>query len=383
MSRPRTTRRRCKKPRPRRKPLLFPTTPSCWSFCAARRFDYDPRKQSIEPETATEKPPAKWGWVWLLVGLALLYGTYTFGAVIGEKSRRPLPIVPLTAKSKAPASVKVHVTGAVNKPGVYDLPFNARIQDAIRKAGGPKPDANVNALNLADWAQDGGKIEVPARDKPAPIPTPQIIIREVPVASVPIAGPEKVPSSSSDPATTPGGIPFARTESGAASSNASTEYLTANPVNLNTATQAQLEVLPGVGPKNGRADFGLPRRKRRLQKRGRFGRSQGHRRKAHGDAQAVGQSPLGFFRHRGHGEHTEGHREDQEIHSLSRSNFDFSLCPSVCSPCPLWLQIFHFTSTAAIAASKFACAPTCAARKRSISARTFSTCVSCAVSLAM
>ena len=217
-------------------------------------FDFDPRTQSVEPEDdGAEKPPAKWGWLWLLVGLALLYGTYTFGAVIGEKSRRPLPVVPVSAKNKTPALVKVHVAGAVNRPGVYDLPFNARIQDAIRKAGGPKKDANLNALNLADWAQDGTKIEVPARDKPVPLPTPQIIIKEVPVAApasasasapAPLASLPSSVSSSSE-----GGIPLATTESGAKSSNASVEYLTANPVNLNTATQAQLEVLPGVGPK--------------------------------------------------------------------------------------------------------------------------------------
>lgn len=216
-------------------------------------FDFDPRTQSIEPEPTTESvasKPFRLGWLWLLVALAIIYSVYTFGAVVGEKSRRPLPLVPVNPGKSAPASVKVHVAGAVNRPGVYDLPFNSRIQDAIRKAGGPKPDANLSALNLADWAQDGTKIEVPARDKPAPIATPQIIIKEVPVPAAPGEPPARVADSGSGTAAkSESGIPLAVTESGAKSSNASVEYLRANPVDLNTATQAQLEVLPGIGPK--------------------------------------------------------------------------------------------------------------------------------------
>ena len=147
-------------------------------------------------------------------------------------------------------TVKVQVVGAVNKPGVYELPFNARVQDAIRRAGGFKDDADKNALNLADWAQDGAKIEVPSKAKPLPTATPTIIIKEVEVpAAVAAPSTATAPSSGGAAAPSESGIPLAKTESGATSANASVDYLKANPVDLNRATQAELEVLPGVGPK--------------------------------------------------------------------------------------------------------------------------------------
>jgi competence protein ComEA len=102
----------------------------------------------------------------------------------------------------------VHVAGAVRRPGVYRVPAGARVQDAVRLAGGARPGADVNAINLAAKVADGQQVVVPAR--------------------APKAGPAPgVPSEGAGPAA--GAAPGA-------------------PVGLNSATAEQLDTLAGVGP---------------------------------------------------------------------------------------------------------------------------------------
>lgn len=57
--------------------------------------------------------------------------------------------------------IKVYVTGEVNNPGVIELEEGARIEDAIENAGGIKPEANLNDVNLAYEVSDGEKIYIP------------------------------------------------------------------------------------------------------------------------------------------------------------------------------------------------------------------------------
>lgn len=101
------------------------------------------------------------------------------------------------------ARVYVHVAGRVRHPGVYRLREGARVDDAVRRAGGPRADADMTAVNLAAEVEDGRQVIVPAR--------------------TPAAGP-----ASAGPAA-PGEAPAA-------------------PINLNTATAEQLQELDGVGP---------------------------------------------------------------------------------------------------------------------------------------
>jgi competence protein ComEA len=95
----------------------------------------------------------------------------------------------------------VDVSGEVRRPGVYKLPRGARVQDAIRRAGGVRHGADLQAVNLAAKVADGVQIVIPRR-----------------------GGGGTSPAAGAG-ASAPSG-----------------------PVNLNTATAEQLDGLDGVGP---------------------------------------------------------------------------------------------------------------------------------------
>jgi competence protein ComEA len=121
---------------------------------------------------------------------------------------------PVSASLSVP-DIAVHVAGNVLKPGVYDLPGDARVVDAIRLAGGATAIADLNAINLANPLNDGQQVYVPAVG-------------------------EKVPPSSNG--LSAGG-------DGTGSATNSVEY----PININSADAALLDELPGVGPATAQA----------------------------------------------------------------------------------------------------------------------------------
>lgn len=99
--------------------------------------------------------------------------------------------------------ITVNVAGEVNKPGLYSLPFGARVQVAIRAAGGYSLKAEQSLINPAQILEDGEQLRVPSKNA----------------------------TESSSVGTSN-------------ASNAPTER-----INVNTASASDLENLPGVGPK--------------------------------------------------------------------------------------------------------------------------------------
>jgi competence protein ComEA len=106
------------------------------------------------------------------------------------------------AAAAAPATprtlVVIDVVGAVRDPGLYRLPQGSRIADALARAGGATRKADLDLVNLAAPLADGSQIVVPSRSAAA--------------------------SAGSGPSSPAG------------------------PVHLNSATEADLDALPGVGP---------------------------------------------------------------------------------------------------------------------------------------
>lgn len=128
----------------------------------------------------------------------------------------PAPtITPLPTPTVAP--MMVFVSGAVQKPGLYTLPVDARVGDALARAGGFTATANAALINQATKLQDGAQVYVPEIS--------EAVTSQQPPAGVSGEAPTKAVANSN----------VANAGGGAV-------------VNLNTATVEQLDALPGIGP---------------------------------------------------------------------------------------------------------------------------------------
>ncbi len=111
----------------------------------------------------------------------------------------------LAAPASVGAPVVVDVAGKVRRPGIVELPAGSRVVDALRAAGGARPGVSTTSLNLARPLVDGEQI---------------VVGLKVPAVDL-------VPSPGIAGSTTTGAI---------------------TSVDLNIASQAELETLPGIGP---------------------------------------------------------------------------------------------------------------------------------------
>lgn len=97
--------------------------------------------------------------------LAVVLGAWGW-RLAGGQAAAPVPPdgaveVPETSTG---VRVTIHVAGAVVRPGVYHLPAASRVEDAVRRAGGPAGDASLEHLNLAAPLVDGQQVVVPRPD---------------------------------------------------------------------------------------------------------------------------------------------------------------------------------------------------------------------------
>ena len=133
-----------------------------------------------------------------LLAVLVVAGRLAFKDAKGQSARPP--VVAMRASPAPAKKLLVHVVGGVRRPGLYRLDDGSRVDDAVRMAGGPRPKAALDLINLAAPVADGQQVIVPLKGKNG----------AVGAADIPGAPPQ--------------------------------------PVHLNSATLEQLDTLPGIGP---------------------------------------------------------------------------------------------------------------------------------------
>lgn len=116
----------------------------------------------------------------------------------------------------------VHISGAVQNEGIVELESGSRVADAIEKAGGLKENAYMDEINLAYQLEDGEKIHIPTVEEQKE--------KENQESKV-----ENESATGSDGTTSK-------------SSNSSINNGSQTKININTATEEELDTLPGIGP---------------------------------------------------------------------------------------------------------------------------------------
>ncbi len=144
----------------------------------------------------------KWGVIIGLVGIVLI-GCGVFWYRSSRISQPTVQILSASTDQKPSNTIYIDISGAVNKPGVYQVGANTRVGEALAKAGGISPEANLDwvakNLNQASPVKDGMKLYIPRTTE---VPTSQ---------------------------------------------NTASEKTSEN-LNINSASSSELEALPGIGP---------------------------------------------------------------------------------------------------------------------------------------
>lgn len=145
--------------------------------------------------------------VMVALGGLIIFGSGLFWLKTSGQPQTQVEILSASTEQNSTKDIYVDVSGAVNKPGVYQLELGSRVEDALRAAGGLAGGANTQwiatNLNRAMVLADGAKIYIPSQSE---------------------------------------------TQSSNAGASSSLVKTISEKVNLNSASQSELESLIGVGP---------------------------------------------------------------------------------------------------------------------------------------
>lgn len=201
--------------------------------------------QSLSTNEEMQIPPTSGGCGWrAALCVASLLIAFLAGSWFTSRSM-PMPgsetLVTPAASFEKP--VIVQISGRVKNPGVYELPFNSRIYQAIAKAGGLLDDAQTDNINLADWVQDGSQIVVPSKTNPASVSLPPPTSDSSPSTEMPALG---LDSTSPESTFTEG--EKSHTSKTVKPQKSTVKETPKSAIDLNRATAEELQQLPGVGP---------------------------------------------------------------------------------------------------------------------------------------
>lgn len=147
--------------------------------------------------------------VLVLLGILIGIGAVGVGQLVFTPTETPgIKLLP----TNTPAPIVVYISGEVRKSGVYAVPDGSRVIDVVKAAGGFKDTADPTTMDLAALVRDGIKIRVPTADEELTSDDfPELVISGDGLANT----------------SDPNGIDI---------------------LDLNSATKAELESLPGIGP---------------------------------------------------------------------------------------------------------------------------------------
>lgn len=160
----------------------------------------------------------KWA---VVIGIVLLCVGGSLYFTVPQKLEEPVQreaAQRLQEKEPQPKAI-VYISGAVKNPGLYPIETGTRFQEALEKAGGPTEDADLSKVNLAKKCKDGMQLNVPyKKEKKA---SRQVTVKRDMVKEVSENPAEEVEKKAPMPS---------------------------GKINLNLASAASLETLPGIGP---------------------------------------------------------------------------------------------------------------------------------------